>query len=54
MENDGWSADRAFAEMKRYKFGMDVLHPEFKQFVYAYQPAGTLDRRVAVAARHGM
>jgi tyrosine-protein phosphatase SIW14 len=54
MENDGWSADRAFAEMKRYKFGMDFLHPEFKQFVYAYQPAGTLDRRAAIAAPHGM
>lgn len=39
MEKDGWSADRAFAEMKRYKFGLDFLHPEFKQFVYAYHPA---------------
>jgi protein tyrosine/serine phosphatase len=39
MEKDGWSAERAFAEMKRYKFGMDFLHPEFKQFVYAYHPA---------------
>jgi hypothetical protein len=27
--------------MKRYKFGMDFLHPEFKRFVYAFraQPA---------------
>jgi protein tyrosine/serine phosphatase len=38
MEQDGWSADRAFREMKQYKFGMDFLHPEFKQFVYRYQP----------------
>jgi protein tyrosine/serine phosphatase len=50
MENDGWTADRAFAEMKRYKFGMDFLHPEFKQFVYAYQPASTVARRLAVAS----
>jgi protein tyrosine/serine phosphatase len=47
MEKDGWSADRAFAEMKRYKFGMDFLHPEFKQFVYAYHPA-------VVVAREGV
>jgi uncharacterized protein (TIGR01244 family) len=39
MTHDGWAADRAFAEMKRYKFGADMLHGEFKEFVYAYQPA---------------
>jgi protein tyrosine/serine phosphatase len=38
MEHDGWSASQAFNEMKRYKFGWDFLHPEFKQFVYKYQP----------------
>lgn len=36
MTNDGWSPDRAFAEMKQYKFGSDFLHPEFKSFVYEY------------------
>jgi protein tyrosine/serine phosphatase len=36
MTNDGWAADRAFAEMKQYKFGADFLHSEFKDFVYAY------------------
>ena len=41
MEKDGWTSDQAFAEMKRYKFGMDFLHPEFKQFVYGYHPNGT-------------
>ena len=35
ITHDGWSADRAFEEMKR-KFGADFLHPEFKQFVYRY------------------
>lgn len=39
MTVDGWTADRAFNEMKQYKFGMDFLHPEFKRFVYAYHPA---------------
>jgi protein tyrosine/serine phosphatase len=46
MTDDGWSADRAFSEMKQYKFGADFLHSEFKQFVYAYQP----DRSRAVAS----
>jgi len=36
MTQDGWTADQAFKEMKQYKFGMDFLHPEFKEFVYAY------------------
>ncbi|MGC4080688.1 MAG: tyrosine-protein phosphatase [Vicinamibacterales bacterium] len=36
MELDGWTADRAFQEMKQYKFGATFLHPEFKEFVYTY------------------
>lgn len=36
MTNDGWTADRAFQEMKQYKFGADFLHPELKSFVYDY------------------
>jgi len=47
MAHDGWSADRAFSEMKQYKFGADFLHREFKTFVYDYRaPAAT----AAVAA----
>jgi tyrosine-protein phosphatase SIW14 len=38
MELDGWTADRAFQEMKQYKFGFDFMHPEFKEFVYSYRP----------------
>jgi tyrosine-protein phosphatase SIW14 len=49
MTEDGWTADQAFAEMKRYNFGADYLHPEFKRFVYAYV-AGTMPVRTAVAA----
>jgi tyrosine-protein phosphatase SIW14 len=40
MTQDGWAADQAFKEMKRYKFGADFLHPEFKQFVYGYSATG--------------
>jgi protein tyrosine/serine phosphatase len=38
MTQDAWTADRAFQEMKQYKFGADFLHPEFKEFVYGYHP----------------
>jgi len=38
MTHEGWTADQAFKEMKQYKFGADVLHPEFKDFVYHYRP----------------
>jgi protein tyrosine/serine phosphatase len=46
ITNERWTADQAFSEMKQYKFGADFLHPEFKRFVYAYQP----DRAPAVKA----
>jgi uncharacterized protein (TIGR01244 family) len=49
MERDGWKADQAFNEMKRYKFGFDFLHPEFKRFVYAYQPGNAPMARDAQA-----
>jgi uncharacterized protein (TIGR01244 family) len=35
---EGWNADKAFAEMKQYKFGADFLHPEFKKFIYGFRP----------------
>ena len=38
MTTEGWTAEKAFKEMKQFKFGADFLHPEFKQFVYAYHP----------------
>jgi protein tyrosine/serine phosphatase len=38
MSLEGWTADRAFKEMKQYRFGADFLHPEFKRYVYAYRP----------------
>ena len=36
--------------MKRYKFGWDFLHPEFKKFVYNYQPGLPAPSEVVVAA----
>lgn len=39
MTQENWTADRAFKEMKSYKFGADFLHPEFKKFVLAFKPA---------------
>jgi tyrosine-protein phosphatase SIW14 len=38
MTHEGWTADQAFKEMKQYNFGADFLHPEFKTFVYSFQP----------------
>lgn len=38
MIDEGWTAEKAFSEMKQYKFGADFLHPEFKSFVYAFKP----------------
>jgi len=49
MTDDGWSADQAFAEMKKYKFGADFLHSEFKDFVYSYHA----DAHVLIAAKAG-
>jgi hypothetical protein len=36
--------------MKQYGFGLDFLHPEFKRFVYAYQPAAPAGSVVATRA----
>ena len=41
MTENGWNSDQAFKEMKQYKFGADFMHPEFKDFVYHYQPDHT-------------
>ena len=55
MSEDGWTAERAFKEMKDFKFGADFLHSEFKEFVYAYQPeravvAATAQKAAATAS----
>lgn len=38
MTKDGLTGEQAFKEMKQYKYGPDFLHPEFKKFVYKYEP----------------
>jgi uncharacterized protein (TIGR01244 family) len=47
MTNDGLTGKQAFTEMKRFKYGFDFLHPEFKQFVHEFQAA---DQSAAVVA----
>jgi protein tyrosine/serine phosphatase len=47
MTGEDWTADKAFGEMKTFKFGADFLHPEFKKFVYSYR--SELDRAHAAA-----
>ncbi len=53
MTHDGWTSDRAFAEMKRYKFGADFLHPEFKAFVYSYRAPSVVPKRALEATKAG-
>ena len=48
MTGDGWTSQRAFAEMKQYNFGADYLHPEFKKYVFAFAP-GPLSKPAAPA-----
>jgi tyrosine-protein phosphatase SIW14 len=50
MSHDQWNSNQAFSEMKQYKFGLDMLHTEFKDFVYAYRPAVVATPAAAVAA----
>jgi protein tyrosine/serine phosphatase len=50
MATEGWSADRAFQEMKQYKFGADVLHAEFKAFVYGYRPDSVLHTSASLSS----
>jgi protein tyrosine/serine phosphatase len=50
IEQDRWTPDQAFQEMKQYRFGADFLHPEFKQFVYGYQPGRMLASKGAPSA----
>jgi protein tyrosine phosphatase (PTP) superfamily phosphohydrolase (DUF442 family) len=38
MTHDGWNADRAYSEMKQFRFEGFPGHPVLKNFVYAYKP----------------
>jgi protein tyrosine/serine phosphatase len=48
MTRDGLSGEQAFKEMKQFKYGPDFLHPEFKRFVYEFDP-----KRAVIAANAG-
>ena len=54
MTNEGWTGEQAFKEMKKYNFGPDFLHPEFKKFVYTFRspltPPATAAAPAVVAA----
>jgi hypothetical protein len=39
MTGEGWTAEKAFQEMKQFKFEGFPGHPVLKNFVYAYHPA---------------
>jgi protein tyrosine/serine phosphatase len=56
MTKDAWTSDQAFKEMKKYDFGWDFLHPEFKKFVYGYrvepQPAAVPGGVIATTTIH--
>jgi hypothetical protein len=49
MVVDHWTADQAFAEMQKFRFGAAFLHPEFKQFVYAFRPGSAALQPLDVA-----
>jgi protein tyrosine/serine phosphatase len=53
MSDASWTADRALAEMKQYKYGADFLHPEFKEFVSRYRPDIAPPVQAALVARTG-
>ena len=48
--HDQWTPERAFSEMRTFKFGPDFLHAEFKRFVLGYQ----VDAATTKAAVAGM
>lgn len=48
MTKDGISGAEAFNEMKRFNYGPDFLHPEFKKFVYEFD-----SKKTAVAVTTG-
>ncbi|HEV8394585.1 MAG TPA: tyrosine-protein phosphatase [Vicinamibacterales bacterium] len=50
MTQHSWTADQAFNEMKHFKFGASMLHPEFKKFVYSYRAPAAAPKLPTVLA----
>ncbi len=53
MTQEAWTGERAFQEMKQYKFGADFLHPEFKTFVYGYRADAARAAQAVPATKAG-
>jgi len=51
MNQDGWNADRAYAEMQQYGFGPAFLHSTLKDFVFSYHPAAAATAIAATATQ---
>jgi tyrosine-protein phosphatase SIW14 len=49
MTQDGWTANRAYAEMKKFRFEGFPGHPELKKFVYNYHVQQDAPRAIATA-----
>jgi len=53
MTQDGWTADRAYNEMKQFNFEGFPGHPELKHFVFDYYSQLSEDRKTAAAQKPG-
>jgi protein tyrosine/serine phosphatase len=53
MSQDGWTADRAYNEMKQFHFEGFPGHPELKNFVFDYYTQLSADRKTATAQKSG-
>jgi len=51
MTQHGWDSDKAFKEMKQFKYGADFLHPEFKKFVYGFRVPAPAEASTVVAVK---
>ena len=51
MTKDGLTGEQAFKEMKQYKYGPDFLHPEFKKFIYQFEPKATAAAAAAASSQ---
>lgn len=49
MQHDAWTPVQAFQEMKRYRFGLDLLHREFKHYVLHYTPVAATPELAAAS-----
>jgi protein tyrosine/serine phosphatase len=53
MTQNGWTADRAYDEMRKFRFEGFPGHPELKQFVYSYYTQIDRNNRLAKNAKDG-